>query len=262
MGIDSNIAIDISNIEIKYGNFSVIKDFSLQIPKGEIVTLFGPSGCGKSTILKAVLNQIQISSGSILIDCINSNSYKKSLAYTPQTNELLPWKTVLQNIELWYNDTIETKMESSINPSEALEMVELSNQQYLLPSQLSGGMERRTALARCISTNSEFILLDEAFIAVERRLRRKLMVDIRNHIKTNKMTALIISHDVEEAVFMSDRIIKLLANPTEVSIDYKVELQESRNNGTFDSASFAATVMQPMFVFDSTVKMSEIYNSN
>jgi NitT/TauT family transport system ATP-binding protein len=244
MGIDQKKGIQIENLKIKYGKFTVIQDFNLAINKGEILTLFGPSGCGKSTILKAVLNQIPLASGSILIDGINVKDFSLPLAYTPQANELLPWKTVKENIEFWYNDTIQYIHENSIKPIDVIQTVELSQQIDFMPSQLSGGMERRTALARCMCTNSEFMFLDEAFVAVERRLRRKLMVDIRNAIKSNNMTALIISHDYEEAVFMSDRIIKLSANPTTILKSHTVNLPLDRKIDIFDKPIFEKEILE------------------
>lgn len=247
MGIEQNKGIQIENLEIKYGKFTVIQDFNLTINKGEILTLFGPSGCGKSTILKAVLNQIPLASGSILIDGINAKDFSLPLAYTPQANELLPWKSVKQNIEFWYNDTIQFLHENRLKPDDVIKMVELTPQTDSMPSQLSGGMERRAALARCICTNSEFMLLDEAFVAVERRLRRKLMVDIRNAIKLNNMTALIISHDYEEAVFMSDRIIKLSANPTTILKSHTVNLPFERKIDIFEKPIFEKEMLEVVF---------------
>lgn len=247
MGIEQKRGIEIENLEIKYGKFTVIQDFNLTISKGEILTLFGPSGCGKSTILKAVLNQIPLASGSILIDGINANDFSLPLAYTPQANELLPWKSVKQNIEFWYNDTIHFLHENRLKPDDVIKMVELTPQIDFMPSQLSGGMERRTALARCICTNSDFMLLDEAFVAVERRLRRKLMVDIRNAIKLNNMTALIISHDYEEAVFMSDKIIKLSANPTTILKSHTVNLPLERKIDIFEKPIFDKEMLEVVF---------------
>lgn len=241
---NQNKGISISNLEIKYGKYTVIKDFNLEIKAGEIVTLFGPSGCGKSTILRAVLGQIEIEAGSIKINDIPVSKFKEPLAYTPQSNELLPWKTVAENVEFWHAQTLSSKTENSILPDTAIKMVELDKQKHFLPKHLSGGMERRAALARCICTNSEFMLLDEAFVSVERRLRRKLMYDIRTAIKANNMTALIISHDYEEAVFMSDRILKLTANPTSISKIHTVNLPEHRTIDIFDKPIFEKDMLE------------------
>ena len=244
MNNNQNKGISISNLEIKYGKYTVIKDFNLEIKAGEIVTLFGPSGCGKSTILRSVLGQIEIESGNVQINGKVASKFKEPLAYTPQSNELLPWKTVAENVDFWYSQTLPFRTDNSISPDKALELVELDKQKHFLPKHLSGGMERRAALARCICTNSEFMLLDEAFVSVERRLRRKLMYDIRNSIKANNMTALIISHDYEEAVFMSDRILKLTANPTSISKIHTVNLPEHRTIDIFDSPIFEKDMLE------------------
>jgi ABC-type nitrate/sulfonate/bicarbonate transport system ATPase subunit len=171
--------ISIKNLSVYYGATAVIENFSLDINKGEIITLFGPSGCGKSTVLKSILGIVEPVSGTVYIKGIAALSYNEPLAYTPQMNELLAWKSVLQNAELWYRESAKKiKQGYALSPAYALDYLELKEAANKLPGQLSGGMERRSALARCLATNSDIMILDEAFISIERSLSRVLQKDI------------------------------------------------------------------------------------
>lgn len=230
--------VTINNIQIKYDDFLAVEDFSLEMKKGEIVSLFGPSGCGKSTIMKSILSLVPLHQGSI---SINGNGVQKNgspVAYTPQDNDLLPWFTVKQNIELWYNDTKSANNKNALQVNDSATLVNLEAALDKYPRELSGGMARRAALARCLSTHSDFMLMDEAFVSVERNLRRGVMFKVRDYIKKNNITTILISHDYEESVFMSDRIILLSPSPTKITKEFTVNLPENREITIFDSDEF------------------------
>ena len=135
-------------------------------------------------------------------------------------------------------------MRKGLNVAEAIEAVELSESIKKMPYELSGGMARRTALARCLSTHSDIMLLDEAFVSVERRLRRKLMSTIRSHIKENEITAILVSHDYEEATFMADRIVFLSALPAQILKISDVNLPLIRKESIFESELFKKATLE------------------
>jgi len=240
--------ISFDNPKIFYEDFSVIESFRLNIQKGEIVTLFGPSGCGKSTLMKALINQISPEDkNSIRINGDSASEYSKPIAYTPQDNELLPWLNVYNNIRLWWKDSMNTD-ENIID--EILDLLDLTFAKGKLPQALSGGMARRAALARCLATRSEIMCLDEVLVGIQRGFRRSLMVNTRRFLTKNSITTLIISHDYEEAVFMSDRIVLLSPSPTVIStppIQVKSILGPNRNLNTFDSPKFNS-ISKQMFI--------------
>lgn len=208
-------AIEYNNPIIKYGDFNVIESFNLKVEDGEIITLFGPSGCGKSTLMKGLLNLVVPENlNSILIDNTPANQYSKPISYTPQSNELLPWLTVRENIELWANDSNNDDIEIV---DKVITLLDLKDAQNKLPKELSGGMARRTALARCLATKSSIMCLDEVLVGIQRSFRRSLMVNLRAFLKKNQITTIIISHDHEEASFMSDRIVVLSPSPTTIT---------------------------------------------
>lgn len=231
--------VEFKNPIIKYGDFDVIESFDLKIDNGEIITLFGPSGCGKSTLMKGVLNLVSPENpDSILIDSKAASQFPYPIAYTPQANELLPWLTVKENIELWSKDS---NNDNTSIITEVLDLLDLRSAQDKLPQELSGGMARRTALARCLATKSSIMCLDEVLVGIQRSFRRNLMVNLRAFLKKNSITTIIISHDYEEASFMSDRIIVLAPSPTLISkppILVCHYLGEIRNLDTFQLSNF------------------------
>lgn len=241
MGVNK---IEIKNIEVYYNDYPVIEDFSLDIVEGEIVAFFGPSGCGKSTLLKAVLGQVILNKGVVLLEGLPSDKYTKTIAYTPQDNQLLPWLTVEENVTLWSEESLKNRQSIPYSVAHALEVVELTRHKLKLPAHLSGGMARRAALARALATHADIFALDEVFVSVEKRIRKKLMVSIRNHVKERKITTLLISHDYEEAVFMADRIVVLSPGAGDIRKIVRVQLPEHRDENIFDSDVFKTSSME------------------
>lgn len=205
--------INYHHIELSFANHIVFSDLSLSIQKGEIVTFFGPSGCGKSSLIKLLLNIHQTQRGEILIDRQKVRDYIKPIAYTPQDNELLPWLSVYENIKLWAKETGNT----SFSIDDILALVDMIQHKDKLPAVLSGGMARRTALARTLATESDIFCFDEAMVGIEKNLRHKLLVEIRKYLKNHNKTAIFISHDFEETIFLSDRIFLFSPPPTIIS---------------------------------------------
>lgn len=163
----------------------------------------------------------------------------------PQENELFRWLNVRDNVDLWHRESARrTKSRTGISTDEALKLVELTDAVNKMPFELSGGMARRAALARCLATHARIMLLDEPFTSIERRLRRKVMAVVRGHLKQHGMMAAFVSHDYEEATFMSDRIVFLTAVPSQVSRIAAVALPEKRNVDLFDSDLFRQAMMK------------------
>lgn len=244
MGIN-NIVISFQNVNLSYNDNLVIDNISMSVNQGEIVCLFGPSGCGKSTLLKAALGYLQPSVGEIKIEDTNAFDYDLPIAYVPQNNELFKWMNLYSNVALWHKESIERSGDKiSLDSDIAIKIVGLFDDFKKLPYELSGGMARRTVIARCLATNSKFMFLDEAFISVERKLRREIMFIIRKHIKDNNITCLLVSHDYEEATFMSDRVVFLSAVPSKILKEVTVDLTAERSNELFDSELFMKATLK------------------
>ena len=204
-------AIEVNNLSFKYGNNTgkVIDDLDLQIASCESVALLGPSGCGKSTLLHLISGLIKPTSGQIILD---GNQITKP---TPKCNLMLqqatlyPWLTVFQNAAFGLNiqGLSKTDTEKIVNP--ILRMVKLHNLANRNVRQLSGGQQQRVALARSLSTSPSVLLLDEPFSALDTFTRQNLQTEIRQICKTNNITLVIVTHDFDEAIRMSDRIIMM-----------------------------------------------------
>ena len=204
-------AIEVNKLSFKYGNNTgkVIDDLDLQIASCESVALLGPSGCGKSTLLHLISGLIKPTSGQIILD---GNQITKP---TPKCNLMLqratlyPWLTVFQNAAFGLNiqGLSKTDTEKIVNP--ILRMVKLHNLANRNVRQLSGGQQQRVALARSLSTSPSVMLLDEPFSALDTFTRIELQNEIRQICKTNNITLVIVTHDFDEAIRMSDRIFMM-----------------------------------------------------
>jgi ABC-type nitrate/sulfonate/bicarbonate transport system ATPase subunit len=226
--------IEFNNTSISFGAYSIFENLSFDIQKGEIVTLFGPSGCGKSSLMKSLLDIVPVSQGEILINGDSANSYSNIMGYVPQDNQLLPWMSVEANIELWRTESKNNNPNATLD---ILEVIGLNKHKKKLPKELSGGMKRRTALARALVTSTEILCLDEVLVSIERGMRRELMLKMREYIKKNNITTLLISHDYEEAIFMSDKIYVLSPSPTVILKSIEIEA-EDRTIDYFNTNAF------------------------
>ena len=241
MGIDS--VIKFSGATLGYDRFVALENFNLDLKAGELVSFFGPSGSGKSTIVKAILGIINPIKGTVKIHDILSSDYSKKIGYVPQDNQLLPWLTIEENISLWQRES----QGSPFSTRMLLELVRMDDRAKFLPSEVSGGMARRTALARGLGLKSDILCLDEGMVGVERSFRKDLMVAIRTHLKEHHITTVMISHDYEEAVFMSDKIYVLSPGPAEIInvIDTNANgMPGNRTYDTFGSEAFNISAHQ------------------
>ena len=204
-------AIEVNKLSFKYSNNTgkVVDDLDLQIASCESVALLGPSGCGKSTLLHLISGLIKPTSGQMILD---GNQITKP---TPKCNLMLqratlyPWLTVFQNAAFGLNiqGLSKTDTEKIVNP--ILRMVKLHNLANRNVRQLSGGQQQRVALARSLSTSPSVLLLDEPFSALDTFTRQNLQTEIRQICKTNNITLVIVTHDFDEAIRMSDRIFMM-----------------------------------------------------
>ncbi|AZO68079.1 ABC transporter ATP-binding protein [Mesorhizobium sp. M6A.T.Cr.TU.016.01.1.1] len=211
-------AVEFRNIEISYGRFTAVKDFSLTIQKGSFVTLLGPSGCGKTTILRSIAGLVDISSGQISIASKRVDDipiYKRNIGLVFQNYALFPHKNVFDNVAFGLKYRNVPKAEIVRRVGKALEMVRLPGSEKKLPSQLSGGQQQRIALARAIVFEPEVLLLDEPLSALDANMREDMRVEIKKIQKETGITAIFVTHDQEEALSMSDRIVVMNAGVVE-----------------------------------------------
>ena len=211
-------AVEFRDIAISYGSFVAVRDFSLAIDKGSFVTFLGPSGCGKTTILRSIAGLVDISNGRIAIAGRRIDDvpiYKRNIGLVFQNYALFPHKSVFDNVAFGLKYRNVAKADIARRVSRALEMVRLPGSERKLPSQLSGGQQQRIALARAIVFEPEVLLLDEPLSALDANMREEMRVEIKKIQKQTGITAIFVTHDQEEALSMSDRIVVMNAGAVE-----------------------------------------------
>ena len=208
-------------------DFNIIDDLSFHIAPGEFVSIIGASGCGKSTIFRLTNQLLPMKSGEILVGSKDIHTQKRYCGYMPQKDLLFPWRTVGQNLRLPLEirgDLSNAEMEARVDA--ALAQVGLADAKDKAPSELSGGMRQRAAFARTVLTDSELLLLDEPFSALDFLTRISMQEWLLGQWEADRKTVLFITHDVEEAIFLSSRVLVVEETPIrrltsiEVPADY------------------------------------------
>lgn len=230
--------IDVSNVTISFEEENqthvILDDVSLNIEKGEFICLLGPSGCGKSTLLNAMAGFLKPTSGEIKIE--NQIVQKPSMKYVTifQNYGLLPWRTVQKNVELGLETQKYSKEKKAQIASHYLKMVGLEHAAKKRPAQLSGGMQQRVAIARALAVKPDILFMDEPFGALDAITRMKLQTDILEIAQDTKKTVVFVTHDIEEAVFLADRIVIMSANPGRIKALLTVQLPKHRDRTSND----------------------------
>lgn len=202
--------IAIKQLTKRYGDFTALSSIDLSIAKGEFVTLLGPSGSGKSTLLNMIAGMARPSSGSILLDGRDATSLRtnqRELGMVFQSYALMPHMTVFENVAFPLRVRKVPRVEIRERVERVLEMVSLTGTARRRPSELSGGQQQRVSLARCIVYNPRLILMDEPLGALDKQLREQMQLEIKRLHSQLGITMLYVTHDQDEALTMSDRIV-------------------------------------------------------
>ena len=220
--------VELKNLTMNYHTLDcetqAINNLSLDIRSGEFVSIVGPSGCGKSTLLSLISGLIKPSAGEIFIDNAPVNGPSNNVGYMPQRDHLFEWRTILKNTTLGLEIQNKLNKETLKNAERLLEEYGLGEFKHYYPKQLSGGMRQRAALIRTLAANPEILLLDEPFSALDYQTRLAISEEIWLIIKKEKKTAILVTHDIAEAVSMSDRIIVLTKRPGEIKSEHNIQL--------------------------------------
>ena len=233
--------IDVQNISKNYiqgkSYFSAMLNVSLKIEKGEFVCLLGPSGCGKTTLLNAIAGFEKVTEGKIFIggNEVKSPSTKNVTIF--QNYGLLPWRTVQKNVELGLECKKLAKNERRKLAAKYIEMVGLTSFAKNHPGQLSGGMQQRVAIARALAVDPEIIFMDEPFGALDALTRMKMQDEISSIWEEQKKTIIFVTHDIEEAVFLADRVVIMTPNPGKIKSIIDVPLARKRDRTSADFLS-------------------------
>lgn len=226
--------LELKNISKIYqddnGETLAIKDFSYKFENGEFVTLLGPSGCGKSTLLSIIAGLESPSSGNVLLNGIDITNKRSNIGYMLQKDYLLEWRTILKNVILGLEIKKELTNENVEYAKKLLETYGLTDFIDKYPSQLSGGMKQRVALIRTLATKPEILLLDEAFSALDYQTRLDVSTDVYRIIKSENKSTIMVTHDIPEAISMSDKIIVLSHRPATIKNIHEIKFDIKNRN--------------------------------
>ncbi len=210
--------VEVKNIKKIYpGNVEALSDITLDFPQGKLTTLLGPSGCGKTTLLKIIAGLLQASSGEVLVEGRPVKGPGPERAFVFQDFALMPWASVLRNVAFGLELTGVPKSQREAVAESYIAKVGLKGFELKYPHELSGGMRQRVGLARALCVNAKVLLMDEPFSAVDEQTRRKFQEDMLDLVANEKKTFIFVTHSIEEAVYVSDRIVLLHRRPSRVS---------------------------------------------
>jgi NitT/TauT family transport system ATP-binding protein len=214
----------------------VLRGIDLKIYEGELVCIVGPSGCGKTTLLNAVDGLIRATSGTMLVDDRAIRGPGPDRAMVFQHDSLFPWRTVAQNI--MYGLDLQGKLGKQERRERALALVELVGLRDHYPHELSGGMRQRVNIARALVMNPALLLLDEPFAALDAQTREFMQVELLKILARARTTALFVTHQINESVFLSTRVVVLSARPARVKEIIDIDLPPARTLAMKHEPSF------------------------
>jgi NitT/TauT family transport system ATP-binding protein len=209
----------------------ILTDFNLEVGDGEFVSLLGPSGCGKTTALRIVTGLLTQSGGEVRVNGKASSGPSREKAIVFQNFNLFPWKTALQNAAYGLEVQGVAKKERLDRAAEYLELVGLGGRKDHYPTQLSGGQQQRVGLARALAIEPELLLMDEPFGALDALTREQLQGLLLDIVADRGLSVLFVTHSIDEAIYLSDRIVVMGVNPGRVIADLPVHIGKPRKDG-------------------------------
>ncbi|AKN31247.1 sugar ABC transporter ATPase [Clostridium carboxidivorans P7] len=230
----------------KHKETYTLDNIDLSFKKGEFICLLGPSGCGKSTLLNIIAGLETPSEGKIYLNDKEINGVGVDRAVMFQESALFPWLKVIDNVEFGMKMAGVPKKERREKALYYLKMVHLAKFKNSFVHELSGGMRQRVALARALTLDSEVLLMDEPFAALDSQTKNILQTELQKVWIETKKTIIFVTHNVEEAVLLGDRVIVMSTNPGKVKKEFKIQLRRPRNIENVDLAYVTAQVMKEL----------------
>jgi len=230
--------IQVRNLSKAYGDKEVFRDLTFDVAEGEIVSIVGPSGCGKTTLLRSVVGLVNPTSGSVAINAQQVLEPTEGVAMVFQHFGLFPWKTVAANVA--YGLTVQgvSRRASAPRVQELIDLVGLQGFEKAYPHQLSGGMQQRAGLARALAIEPSVLVMDEPFASLDAQTRDILQLEVLRIWESRPTAMMFVTHSIDEAVLMGDRIVILSGRPSQIFDVVDVNIQRPRERSTVDSERF------------------------
>jgi NitT/TauT family transport system ATP-binding protein len=258
---DKSFAVTVSQVSVDFSTdtkiFTALSDINLNIQEGEFVSIIGPSGCGKTTLLRSI-GALQVpTSGTITVAGKTAEQARldREIAFVFQTPALLEWRDAISNIALPMELQNKPKKSSRIRAKELLKSMGLKGFENHFPRELSGGMQQRVSIARALSVEPSILLMDEPFGALDEIMRDRLNVELLDIWKKWETTILFVTHNIREAVFLSDRVIVLKPHPGRILEEIKVDLPH--NSERKECPEYNELCMKGEMLMEAGVKAAE-----
>jgi sulfonate transport system ATP-binding protein len=213
----------------RYGDLVVHEKIRFDVQPNEFICICGPSGCGKTTLLDTLAGILKPTTGHVLIDGEPANPKRQSISFVFQEPSTFPWLTVRQNVATGLAIRGTPRAEADRRVDEILDVVGLRGAEAFYPYQISGGMKQRVAIARAFATDADLILMDEPFVSLDQPTRERMQQEVLDIWRRRRRTVIFVTHNLEEAVFLADRVIVLSAKPGRVVADLPVSLPRPRD---------------------------------
>ena len=221
--------VQVKNLNKKFGDLVVLNDISFDVYDGEFLCIVGPTGCGKTTFLNVLTKLIPTTEGDIYIDGEPANPLKHNLSFVFQEPSSMPWRTVEQNIRVGMDIKRWPKEKADQRLEQMLDLVGLRDFRNYYPHQLSSSMDQRVVIARAFAIDPDLLLMDEPYSQMDLKLRYYLEDEITRIWRELKRTVIFVTHNIEEAVYLAERILVLTPKPSTIKTEVKVDLPRPRN---------------------------------
>lgn len=244
--------LDIKDLGVQFNingsKIDILENIHIEVKDGEFVVILGHSGCGKSTLLKIIAGLLKETTGKILLNSTEIFGPSKERAMVFQEHRLLPWLTIEKNVDIALKGSNKGERENKIN--EYLSLVGLEKFKNAYPHQVSGGMAQRAAIARALVNSPEIVLLDEPFGALDALTKITLQKEVLRIWQKEKNTMIMVTHDIDEAIFLADRIVLMTERPGTIEEIINVDLSRPRDRGNSDFARIKKRIYKHFFSDD------------
>jgi len=236
--------IIVENLVKSFGNLKVLDGINFALEHGEFLCVVGPSGCGKTTLIRILAGLERSYEGTVLIKGKPPSPREHNFGYVPQDDALFPWKTVLRNVSFGLEIKGFKESEALARARQIIELVGLKGFENYYPHQLSGGMRKRVALARAFAIDPDILLMDEPFVNLDAQTRWIMHKELLEIWSNLRKTAILVTHNVEEALFFANKILMLTKRPAKNKLLLNVDLPYPRNKLSSEFISYREKIIR------------------
>ena len=238
----AGIKLSVSNLDKNFGSLEVLSKITVDIQDGEFISIVGPSGCGKTTFLRIVAGLEESNGGTVMLDGKEVTEPGNDRGFVFQNDNLLPWRTVISNALIGPELAGEAQQAARARTLELLKLVGLAGFENYFPRQLSGGMRQRVNLARALAIDPKILLMDEPFAALDSQTREIMQTELTRIWEEGRKTVLFVTHQIDEAVFLSDHVLIFARRPGRLRESVKIDLPRPRALSIKRTPEFVAYV--------------------